>query len=250
MDEFTQKITEIDIFGFTIVENVLTNDEVDQMKEALIKAEETHVEETGHLGTASHVANLLIHDPIFFKCIDHPKVLPLVEATMGENIILGSLNSRIVRPGDGYQGLHSDVPIEHTHQIGAPIMINTVWPLSDYSKENGAKRVVPGSHRSGLQKPPEGFEIPYEMQPEIKAGSVIIFNGQTWHGGGQNNTKDENRYAMFGHYRVEPWMLFQCDPHHNFPEENFALLSDRQKKLLRMQNGLGAPRSADFYHGY
>ena len=139
MDEFEQKRTELDIYGFTVIENVLSTDEVSEMREALIKAESSHVTENGHRGTAGHVSNLPIHDPVFFKCIDHAKVLPFFEAIMGKDLILGSLNSRIVRPGDGYQGLHSDIPPQHNHQTSAPIMMNTVWPLSDYKKENGAK---------------------------------------------------------------------------------------------------------------
>jgi hypothetical protein len=45
----------------------------------------------------------------FHAFVDHPKILPLLEHFMGEGIILGSLSSRIVRPGDPVQGLHSDV---------------------------------------------------------------------------------------------------------------------------------------------
>jgi ectoine hydroxylase-related dioxygenase (phytanoyl-CoA dioxygenase family) len=81
---------------------------------------------------------------------------------------------------------------------------------------------------------------------EVPAGSVIVINGQTWHGGGENRT-DGKRAAMFGHYRYGEWMRFQCDPHDAFPAEWLTLLNDRQKQLLRMTGGVGGRHGADFY---
>ena len=52
---------------------------------------------------------------------------------------------------------------------------------------------------------------------------------------------------MFGHYRVDAWMRFQCDPHHQFEEPWLDLLTDRQRELLRMQHGLSDKLAADFY---
>lgn len=125
-------------------------------------------------------------------------------------------------------------------------VMNTVWSLHDFTVENGGTRLVPGSHQSHLQEPPAGFDVNYEIQPEVGAGSVIVINGQTWHGGGANGTNTP-RAAMFGHYRFGQWMRFQCDPHHEFREEWSGLLNDRQRQLLRMTNGLTDRHGADFY---
>lgn len=247
MNEFEQKVLELKVYGFTIVEGVLSAEEVEEMRAFLEQAEKEIGVEMLHRGTAGHIANIVTLDPIFFKCVDHPKVLPYIEAIMGKDIILGSLNSRIVRPGDGNQELHSDVPIElHRYGVEPPVMMNTVWPLVDYTEHNGATRVVPGTHQSHLKEPPKGFDVKYEIQALVPAGSVIIFNGQTWHAGGAN-VSDEHRYAMFGHYRFGQWMRFQCDPHHQFKPEWTDLLTDRQKELMRMTDGLGTRQAADFY---
>lgn len=125
-------------------------------------------------------------------------------------------------------------------------VMNAVWSLHDFTVENGGTRLVPGSHQSHLQEPPAGFDVNYEIQPEVGAGSVIVINGQTWHGGGANGTNTP-RAAMFGHYRFGQWMRFQCDPHHEFREEWSGLLNDRQRQLLRMTNGLTDRHGADFY---
>lgn len=239
-----QRLREIEVYGFTIVENVLNSGEVEAMKAALVRCERGFGTEHSHRGSARHVSNLPTLDPVFFSCIDHPKVLILLEHFLGETLILGSLNSRIVRPGDPDQELHGDIPASMLN-MESPVMMNTVWMLDDFSPVNGATRVVPGSHKSGLASPPDGFEAVHVFQPEAAAGSVLVFNGQTWHGGG-GNTGAENRHALFGHYRKH-MLLFQNDPHDDFPEEWFEKLTPRQKKLLRMEKGLGADHAADFH---
>jgi ectoine hydroxylase-related dioxygenase (phytanoyl-CoA dioxygenase family) len=91
--------------------------------------------------------------------------------------------------------------------------------------------------------PPEGFAVEHVFQVTAKAGSVLVFNGQCWHAGGNNQT-EANRHALFGHYRKSS-LIFQVDPHDGFPHEWYDLLSQRQRELLRMENGIGVPHAAD-----
>lgn len=242
-----QKVTELRVYGFTVIEDVLAAEEVLELRELVVELAARLGVESQHRGRARHLANLVGLSPAFFKLIDHPAVLPLVEAIMGKDLILGSLNARIVRPGDGKQTLHSDVPLPlHRYGTEPPVMMNSVWPLHDYRPENGATCIVPGSHQSHLPEPPAGFETKYEIQTEVRAGSVIVMNGQTWHGGGANQTRAD-RASLFGHYRFGQWMRFQCDPHDGFPADWFDLLTERQRQLLRMSDGVGGRHGADFY---
>jgi ectoine hydroxylase-related dioxygenase (phytanoyl-CoA dioxygenase family) len=238
MSPFEQSVQEIEIFGFTILDAVLSSGEVAAMQEALIRCDREAGTDHTHRGTARHVANLPTLDPVFFACIDHRKVLPLLEHFLGEKLILGSLNARIVRAGDLAQELHGDML-----NMASPVMMNTVWMLDDFSAANGGTRVVPGSHKSGMATPPEGWEVPHVLQPEAKAGSVLVFNGQARHGGG-GNTSASSRHALFGHYRKH-MLLFQNDPHDDFPQEWFETLTTRQKELMRMAKGLGTDHAAD-----
>ena len=242
MTPFEQAVQELEIFGFTLVDGVLARDEVNTLREALIRCEREVGTDHTHRGAARHVANLPTLDPVFFRCIDHPRVMPLLEHFLGDTLILGSLNARIVRPGDPLQDLHSDIPGDMLNMT-LPVMMNTVWLPDDLSATNGGTRVVPGSHKSGLHLPPEGFSVMHVVQPEAPAGSVLVFNGQTWHGGGANNGGG-NRHALFGHYRKH-MLLFQNDPHDALPDEWYQRLTPRQKELMRMQNGVGADHAAD-----
>ncbi|MBN60199.1 phytanoyl-CoA dioxygenase family protein [bacterium] len=244
MTSFDQIINEIDIYGFTLVPDVLSSDQVLELKEALIKAAERMGEPDyeNRGGTSLLVRNLPTLDPAFFQIIDHPLILPILEHFLDKSLILGSLSARIVRPGDGLQNFHSDIPGHMLNPV-SPVMMNTVWTLVDFHPTIGGTRIVPGSHKSGHDGPPEGFAVRHEFQLSCKAGSVLLFNGQCWHAGGANQTED-NRYAVFAHYR-KSMLMFQLDPHDEFPAAWFDRLNPRQRELMRMQKGVGASHAAD-----
>ena len=244
MTPFEQAVAELEIYGFTLIPDVLCDDEIGKYKESLIRCAE-NAGEAGYANrnaTALAVFNLPVLDPVFFPVIDHPVILPVLEHFLDRSLILGSLSSRIVRPGDGTQDFHSDIP-GHILNVKSPVMMNTVWMLDDFSPSNGGTRVVPGSHKSGMDGPPAGMAVPRYFQPESKAGSVLIFNGQCWHGSGTNSS-GANRCALFAHYR-KSMLMFQLDPHDRFPDEWFDRLNTRQRELLRMHHGLRAPHAAD-----
>ncbi len=244
MNDLRQALFEIDVHGFTVLDGVLDRAEVAAIRAVNERLLESHGEDLVFHGRAGHITNLPTLDPIYFPLIDHPRVLPLLEAVMGPELILGSLNSRIVRPGDEAQEWHGDVP-DQLQRHGAPVMMNTLWMLDDVSEANGATRIVPGSHRALRRHPPEGIEVKFAHQLSAPAGSVLAFNGQCWHAGGANRT-DRNRHVLFGHYRVATRMRFQADPHRNFPPAWFDLLNERQKRLMRMHKGLGHPTSSEY----
>lgn len=242
MTELENAVYEIDLYGFTVIHDVMTTEEIAACREALIRLDKEVGEERSGPGSCRHVANLPTLDPIFFPIIDHSRILPVLEHFLEPSLILGSLNSRIVRPGDDDQGFHSDIPVEMLN-MASPVMMNTVWLLDDFSKANGGTRIVPGTHKSGLGHPHPDTEVKYFVQPEAGAGSVLIFNGQCWHAGGAN-TSSENRHGLFAHYRKR-MLMFQYDPHDKFPEEWLERLTDRQKEIMRMKYGVGVPRCAD-----
>ena len=110
MFDFRQEKFEIEVYGYTIVESVLTQNLALEMRDVLVRLDSQFRTEDHHGGKARHVLNLSTCDPIFFQIIDYPMVLPLIEYFMGEHIILGSFSARIVRPEDPVQYLHGDSP--------------------------------------------------------------------------------------------------------------------------------------------
>lgn len=237
---------EFDTFGFTVFERVIDESSSARLGAALSDADAAigtdYVHEEAY---ARHVMNVLAWDGRFAGLIDHPVALGAVEQFLGPDVILGSINARIVRPGDPDQPLHSDIP-RQLRKDGRPVMVQVVWMLDPFTATNGATRVVPGSHRAPDPEPPSGVDVPYCIAPTAPAGSILVFNGQCWHGGGANRS-DGIRRAVFAHYRVAPWMRFQCDPYAGFTEDDWARLTERQRRLLRMEQGYGQPTSADYH---
>lgn len=240
-----QQAFELQTFGFTVLESVVPAAHAAALSEAAARADRAAGTDYTHQHAyARHVMNLPALDRAFLALVDHPLVLAVVEHVLGPDVILGSMNARIVRPGDPDQPLHSDIPAAF-RKAGAPVMVNAVWMLDGFTPQNGGTRVVPGSHLFPDAEPPPGADVPYAVVPTGPPGSVLVFNGQCWHGGGANRAGRERR-AVFAHYRVGHWMRFQCDPHEGFPAEWWPDLTDRQRALLRMQQGVGQPNAADY----
>lgn len=245
--DLDQAVFELDLFGFTVLPSVLSNQEAAKLAKLLDEADAAigidYVYNSAFARLIPCVPGIANE---FLPLVDHPALMPILEAVLGEDIVLGSMNSRILRPGDPMQDLHSDIPTVHRRVIGNPVMLQVVWMIDGFTSSNGATKLVPGSHRAPEAVPPAGRHIPYVLAPTGPAGSVLIFNGQCWHGGGANESQSRRR-AIFGHYRVGPWMRFQTDPAPNISEERWAAMSGRQRELLRMVHGREQKNAADYY---
>ncbi len=184
----------LDNDGFVILEHVLSEAAVSRLRE---RSDELLAQEGADAGKEVHqeagtarLADLVNKDPLFDQCFTHPRVLAGIFRVLGTDFKLSSLNSRAALPGAGLQSLH----VDWHEAVGAGEfqVCNSIWLLDDFTAENGATRVVPGSHRSGLI-PSMAMVDPSLCHPnEVlltgPAGSVVIFNSHTWHGGTLNRT--------------------------------------------------------------
>lgn len=167
-----------------------------------------HPKEAG----ADRLADLVNKDPLFDIFYTHPRVLAGVACVLDEDFKLSSLNYRAAKPGMGLQKLHVDwhEPVEP----GDYQVCNSIWLLDDFSAANGATRLVAGTHLGG-KLPQEVLEDPEAPHPdeiviEAPAGSVVIFNSHTWHGGTDNHT-DRPRRAVHSYFcrRNQPQQVDQ-----------------------------------------
>jgi len=134
---------------------------------------------------ADRLADLVNKGSIFDILYTHEKVLSAIRAVIGEQFKLSSLNYRAAKPGLGLQKLHVDYG--NSVPDGIYKVCNTIWLLDDFTENNGATRIVPGTHKSNVL-PQDALENTEETHPdEIKiiapAGSVFVFNSHVWHGG-------------------------------------------------------------------
>lgn len=91
-----------------------------------------------------------------------------------------------IGPGEPAQVIHRDDLMFNFVHPEFEAMINTMWAVDDFTEENGATHVVPGSHKWPLDRLAQPHEI---TQGVMKAGSVLIWLGSLQHGGGANRTK-------------------------------------------------------------
>lgn len=134
------------------------------------------------------IYNLLAHGEVFARVPVHGNVLPLVESVLDEGCLVSSLSSISILPGEKPQPIHADdqlIPLPKPHP---PLVCNTMWALTDFTEDNGATRIIPGSH---LRDGSPVFGEVYETVPaEMKRGSVLVYDGALWHGGGENRTSE------------------------------------------------------------
>ena len=157
---------------------------------------------------------------MFCELIEQPVLLDLVKHILGptvlnESYLVHSLDANVTHPGSGAQFIHLDAARGTRDQI-APYQARFIWCLDAFDEENGATRVVPGSHRWNDRVDMSGATF-YESVPAIApAGSLIIYSDMLLHGTGANVSSDRQRASInFGY----------CPPWHR-PSINFPLVLD------------------------
>lgn len=139
-----------------------------------------------------------------------------------------------VHPGSPAQILHQDQLAWDFFQFpdDYEVQCNTLWAMSDYTAENGATRIVPGSQFAGRgQKYPPEAGIPAEM----KKGSVLLYTGKIYHGAGENRS-DQPRQAINITYAVG-WVRQEENQYLATPAEVARTLPDDLLKLMGYQCG-------------
>lgn len=184
--------------GWTILPDVIDADEVARLRgliEATMTREDTAFGANTFLGGRTRrVFNLLSHDPGFASVPIDPTVLPVVESVLDPELLLSSLTAVETHPGQDAQPLHADdgsIPLPRPYP---PLAVVALWALTDFTDANGATRLVPGTHRTD-RRPKPGEEAD-TVVAEMDAGSVLVYNGSLWHGGGANQTDDRRMFVV------------------------------------------------------
>jgi ectoine hydroxylase-related dioxygenase (phytanoyl-CoA dioxygenase family) len=187
--------------GFTILEGVFPPDQADALAGDLERLERRLQVGYGPNDFEGRrtvrIYNLLAHGKRYEQIPVHPRVLPLVESVLDPGCLISSLSSIAIDPGESAQLLHADdqlIPLDKPHRA---TVCNTMWALTDFTEENGATRVLPGSHRAhGNPEPGREYET---VAAEMPRGSVLVWHGSLWHGGGAN-TSGERRVGIAMNY--------------------------------------------------
>jgi ectoine hydroxylase-related dioxygenase (phytanoyl-CoA dioxygenase family) len=180
------------------------------------------------------VSSILAVSPTSADLVGHPRVLEVVDAVLLPNCLnyrIGSLTGIEIRPGESDQYLHSDDGIYPVHIPGIELQVSAMWSLNDFTLENGATRVVPGSHvraaehgRGTSSEPAAGEEVVQAVMPR---GSVLFYMGSTLHSGGANRSTAP-RAGLINTYALG-WLRQEENQYLNVPRE----IADRYPAHIR-----------------
>ena len=121
----------------------------------------------------------------FDQAAIHPLVLEVLDHVLGHYQLSAPVGISI-GPGEQAQILHRDDAVYPLPQPGPPVVVNTMWPLDEFTSDNGATRFIPGSHRWEPGRVPAPCD---EVDTAtLSPGSVMFYLGSLWHGGGANRT--------------------------------------------------------------
>ena len=185
-------VARIDEVGYTIVEGAIDLAFVEDLTDHLRRLERDLQIVPAHNSFEGihtvRIYNLLAHGPDFEQVPVHPAVLPICERVLDPGLLVSSLSSIAIDPGETPQEIHADdqlIPLGKPHEA---IICNTMWALTDFTDANGATRVIPGSHKADHSP---DLTRSYDSVPaEMPKGSVLIWHGSLWHGGGANHTSE------------------------------------------------------------
>lgn len=182
------RLQEIAEQGYTIIPDAFPASLADELNDALLELEQQEGVVPGANPFEGHhtirIYNLLAHHDVFQQVPVFPGLLPIVEGVLDPGCLVSSLSSISIDPGEDAQPLHADDTLIGLPRPHAPLVCNSMWALTDFTAENGATRIVPGSHL-WPEKPAYG-ETCETVAAEMPRGSLMVWNGSLWHGGGAN----------------------------------------------------------------
>jgi len=194
-------------------------------------------EHAHHYPKSTRVWDLYQYEPVFVDIVTHPGLADLLDDLLGRYYLLSDYSLNVVNPGQPIDDWHIDYPYNEMPTIvtGGILGLQCVLALDHFTKENGATRLVPGSHR-----PPRRPGEPWPTSADTftaEPGTLLVMAAATWHRSGFN-ASNGTRTAILMSF-VERWIRPLSD----------ALPPNRWAHDERLQIMLGLQRRAETING-
>ncbi len=196
-------------------------------------------------------SGVLAWSPTSPEVVAHNRVMDVCDAILLNHCLnyrIGSLTAIEIYPGESKQNLHTDDGIYPLRIPGMQLQVSAMWALQDFTAENGATRVIPGSHiENNIHRYQSGELEEHSdiVQAVMPKGSVLFYLGTTWHGGGAN-VSDAPRAGLINTYALG-WLRQEENHYLNIPREIAAKHSRKIRDLMgyKMHRTLGAYQFED-----
>jgi hypothetical protein len=176
-------------------------------------------------------SGVLRYAPSCAELIANQTVLEVADAILLPSCAeyqIGSTTGIEILPGESDQQLHRDDTPYPIQVAGLELQIGVMWAFNDFTAENGATRVVPGSHRflRAWHRP----DLTHWAQAVMPKGSALFYLGSTWHGGGANGSHSP-RTGLINTYCLG-WLRSEENHTLEVPPQVARQYSERVRRLL------------------
>ncbi|MDQ1698208.1 MAG: hypothetical protein QOG34_71 [Frankiaceae bacterium] len=222
-------LADLDRDGYSVVESLLSSDEAAAVRNGLREIlDRTPMGRNDFEGYQTRrIYALFAKTRAFDPLALHPLLLGVLDAVLGPSYQLSAPTGIEIGPGEKAQFLHMDDGIYPLPRPHPEVVLNSMWALDDFTVDNGATRVVPGSHRWTDRIPVDPDETVTVTMP---AGSVLFIVGSLWHGGGENRT-DRPRLGVLLEYAAG-WLRQQENHVLAVPPDIVRALPERLQELI------------------
>lgn len=185
-------LEELNILGYTVLENVLSPEEIQLAQSKIFSVYETQKQETeGHFDISQTVENNIArmpfaYDEYFYNLLNNNKIIPYIKEILGDYFILQTQNGVIVEPNLAHSQNKWHRDLSYMNYVSnPPLAVNAFFCITDFNLKTGATHLLPYTHNINFEPSPEYMEK-HAVHVEAKAGSVFLFNTMMFHRTGLN----------------------------------------------------------------
>ena len=179
----------LDADGYVVLERAVGDDVLQRIRDELdpyLGDDALHGRNDFEGFSTNRVYALLAKAPSVAELVEHPAVVAILDALLLPGCLLSANLAINLLPGETAQTLHFDDGFYRVPRPRPAIGVSAIWAIDEFTAENGATQIIPGSHRWGAEQPAE--DDPTIVAVAMPAGSVVVFLGTLWHRGGANRT--------------------------------------------------------------
>ena len=203
--------------GFAVVHDVLSTSFLDETRAAMYRVQQAIVDDVGHdrlerAGELGVLRLMLKYDAFFFRFLENPEMLAIVDRTVSPTAILHLQNGFILpsfpsseQPQVFQNSYHQDFPRVLNGYVAS---VNVLFAIDSFAAANGATWVVPASHQRA-ERPSDAHIAAAAHPVECPAGSMVVFDSTLWHAAGPN-TSGRDRLAV-NHQFTRSYLKQQID---------------------------------------
>ena len=224
--------------GYTIVRGAMSAETMAEIEADLAdRFDATPFCKGGFYGERTkRFGRLLLRSPLIEQLVLHPAILAFAQAMLGDwcdRIQLNLAQAIELHPGAPAQFPHRDQDMWQGSLGEVEYLINIIWPLTPFTKDNGATIIWPGSHGvEALREEPKGTPV----VAEARAGDAVVFLGSTLHGAGANRSRGVRRGIIVSYCLgwLKPyenqWLAYPPEIARHFAPELAALVGYAQHR--------------------